>query len=161
MRFRLPLFVALLLLCASQTYAQSIAFDSALHDSGSTPGVTITAPLTDGGLVDLTGHLGRVALESDSRGDSTSVTSQIGLRFNAPETFRVQPYLNVGLEQIGGSVGIDDVLALNLQPGFDVRIKDAWGIGFKTPSFRAVHLVERVNPYSVKTRAVFYLFGRW
>ena len=107
---------------ASPAFAQSVSFDSALHGAGSSPGVTITAPLTDGGLVDLTGHIGRVDLESDVRGDATAVASQIGIRFNAPEVFRVRPYINTGIEQIGGSVGYDDVLALNLQPGIDVRV---------------------------------------
>ena len=158
---KLFIITVITVLLASPAFAQSVSFDSALHDAGSSPGVTITAPLTDGGLVDLTGHIGRVDLESDVRGDATAVASQIGIRFNAPEVFRVRPYVITGLEQIGGSVGYDDVLALNLQPGFDVRIMEAWGIGFKTPSVRAVHLIDRTNPYSVKTQAVFYLFGRW
>ena len=133
----------------------SISLDSALAPNSVDPGVTFTAPIHDS-LASLYAHIGR---DADPNG-MIHQSTQAGVRFHAP-TFRgrVQPYVAVGFEHlVTGAIDLSDVLALKVQPGVRVYVRDSWGVGFRTPAF---HISSTGNPYDRQTRVVVSIFGEF
>ena len=117
--------------------------------------VTFTAPIHDS-LASLYVHIGR---DADATGTGHQST-QAGVRFHAP-TFRgrVQPYVAVGFEHlVTGAIDLSDILALKVQPGVRVYVRDSWGVGFRTPPFR---ISSTGNPYDRQTRVLISVFGEF
>ena len=111
----------------------SVALDSALAPNSVDPGVTFTAPIHDS-IASLYVHVGR---DSDMHGLFHQST-QAGLRLHAPAyRGRVQPYVAIGFEHlVTGALDLADLLALKLQPGVRIYVRDSWGVGFRTPPIR-------------------------
>ena len=158
MRRLTMLFACTLALCASPTAAQqraSISLDSALAPTTVDPGVTFTAPIHDS-LASLYVHIGR---DADATGTGHQST-QAGVRFHAP-TYkgRVQPYVAVGFEHlVTGAIDLSDILALKVQPGVRVYVREFWGVGFRTPPFR---ISSTGNPYDRQTHVLISVFGEF
>ena len=150
--------VFLALLIAASASAQqraSISLDSALAPNSVDPGVTFTAPIHDS-LASLYVHIGR---DGDANG-RVHQSTQAGVRFHAP-TFRgrVQPYVAVGFEHlVTGAIDLSDILALKVQPGVRVYVRDSWGVGFRTPPIR---ISSTGNPYDRQTRVLISVFGEF
>ena len=113
----------------------AIALDAGLGGQVQ-PGVLMTAPALGFGTVDVE-MFASVALEQVS-GISTHST-QGGVRVNLPQHWRVRAYVAVGFEHLGtsvltlpGGVIVDDILAIQLQPGVRVHLEESWGIGVRT-----------------------------
>ena len=152
------LIVAVALLIAAPTSAQqraSVSLDSALAPTSVDPGVTFTAPIHDS-LASLYVHIGR---DSDANGLFHQST-QAGVRFHAPSFWsRVQPYAAVGFEHlVTGAVDLSDLMAFKVQPGVRVYVRDAWGVGFRTPPFR---ISATGHPYDRQTRVLVSVFGEF
>ena len=140
---------------ASAQQRASISLDSALAPDSVDPGVTFTAPIHSD-IVSLYAHIGR---DSDEHG-RVHQTTQAGIRLHAPAVWhRVQPYVALGFEHLAtGALNLDDVLALKLQPGVRVYVREFWGVGLRTPPIR---VSTRGNPYDRQTRVVVSIFGEF
>ena len=117
--------------------------------------MTFTAPIHSG-ITSLYAHIGR---DSDEHG-RVHQTTQAGVRFHAPTVWgRVQVYGAVGFEHLAsGALDLSDVLAIKVQPGIRVYVREFWGVGFRTPPIR---VSTKGNPYDRQTRVVVSIFGEF